>query len=85
MPGAPPESAAKEAWAHVLDRAGLELPDTTVVMWFADVCAVELEGEALRLSVPSLLVRERLQHNHLSLIEDAAAEAVGRPVKIEIA
>ena len=84
MPGAPPESAAKEAWAHVLDRAGLELPDTTVVMWFADVCAVELEGEALRLSVPSLLVRERLQHNHLSLIEDAAAEAVGRPVKIEI-
>jgi chromosomal replication initiator protein len=84
MPAAPPESAAKEAWAHVLDRARLELPDTTVVMWFADVCAVGLENEALRLSVPSPLVRERLQHNHLPLIEDAAAEAVGRPVKVEI-
>jgi chromosomal replication initiator protein len=30
------------------------------------------------------LVKERLQHNHLHLIEEAAAEAAGHPVKIEL-
>jgi chromosomal replication initiator protein len=67
-----------------LDRARAELPDTTVVMWFADVHPIRLADDALRLTVPSQLVRERLQHNHLALIEDAAADIAGRPVKIEI-
>ena len=52
-------------------------------MWFADVAPVGLDDEVLTLSVPSPLVRERLQHNHLSLIEDAAADVCGHPVKIE--
>jgi chromosomal replication initiator protein len=76
--------AALEAWSGVLTRARAELPDTTIVMWFSDVEAVALDDEVLALSVPSGLVRERLQHNHLSFIEEAAADAVGHPVKIEI-
>jgi chromosomal replication initiator protein len=84
MAAALPESSAREAWTHVLDRARAELPDTTVVMWFADVHPIQLADDALRLTVPSQLVRERLQHNHLALIEEAAADIVGRPVKIEI-
>jgi chromosomal replication initiator protein len=79
-----PESAARDAWSQVLDRARAELPDTTVVMWFADVRPVHLDHDVLTLAVPSALVRERLQHNHLPLIEDAAAGAIGRPVKIEL-
>lgn len=75
---------AREAWAHVVDRAREELPETTLVMWFSDVRPTALSDEALSLAVPSPLVRERLQHHHLRLIEEAAAEAVGRPVKIEI-
>jgi chromosomal replication initiator protein len=51
-------------------------------MWFSDVRPLDLSEDVLTLSVPSPLVRERLQHNHLSLIEDAAADAVGRPVKV---
>jgi len=74
---------ALEVWTGVLTRARSELPDTTIVMWFSDVEPVSLGHEVLTLSVPSALVRERLQHNHLSLIEDAAAQAVGQPVKIE--
>jgi chromosomal replication initiator protein len=74
---------ALEAWSAVLTRARAQLPDTTIVMWFSDVDPVSLADEVLTLSVPSGLVRERLQHNHLSLIEDAAAETLGRPVKIE--
>src|SRR6187455_1246849 len=77
------DTAALEAWSGVLTRARSELQDTTIVMWFADVVPVSLEEEVLTLSVPSPLVRERLQHNHLSLIENAAAGVCGHPVKIE--
>jgi len=77
------DAAALEVWSSVLAKARSELPDTTIVMWFSDVQPVELDDEILTLSVPSPLVRERLQHNHLSLIEDASAHALGRRVKIE--
>jgi chromosomal replication initiator protein len=70
-------------WADVLTRAHAELPETTVVMWFADVAPMALDGDVLTLAVPSTLVKERLQHNHLALIEDAAAASAGRPVKID--
>ena len=76
------ETAARDAWSRVLGRARAELPDTTVVMWFSDVRPLDLSEDVLTLSVPSPLVRERLQHNHLSLIEEAVADAVGRPIKI---
>ena len=78
------EQAALDAWAHILDRAREDLPETTLVMWFSDVRPVALSDAALSLSVPSQLVRERLQHNHLQLMEEAAADVAGRPVKIEI-
>ena len=77
------DAAALEAWSDVLTKARQELQDTTIVIWFADVAPVSLVDEVLTLSVPSVLVRERLQHNHLALIEDAAAVACGHPVKIE--
>jgi chromosomal replication initiator protein len=85
MAVASPEHEAREAWAHVLDRAREELPETTVVMWFADVRPVHLAEHEITLAVPSPLVRERLQHNHLSLIERAAQEAAGRPLKVDLA
>ena len=78
------EHEAQEAWAHVLERARASLPDATVVMWFAEVRAVSLTTDALALAVPSTLVKQRLQHHHLHLIEEAAAESAGRPVKIEL-
>ncbi len=84
MAVASPEHDARDAWAHVLDRAREELPETTVVMWFADVRPVSLAEDSITLAVPSPLVRERLQHNHLPLIERAAQEAAGRPLKIEL-
>ena len=42
MAVASPEHEARDAWAHVLDRAREELPETTVVMWFADVRPIGL-------------------------------------------
>jgi chromosomal replication initiator protein len=77
------EPEAREAWSHVLTRARAELPDTTVVMWFSDVRPAGFEDDVLLLAVPSQLVKERLQHHHLSLIEEGAADAAGRPVKVD--
>ncbi len=77
------DTPALDAWSGVLAKARSELPDTTIVMWFSDVQPLRLDEEALTLSVPSPLVRERLQHHHLGLIEDAAAQTLGHPVKIE--
>ncbi len=77
-----PENAALEAWSSVLSRARDELPETTLVMWFSDVRPTDITDDVLTLAVPSPLVRERLQHNHLSLIEEAVASSHGGPVKI---
>jgi len=79
-----PDHAARRTWSAVLDRARVELPETTFLMWFTDVRPIRLEGEVLTLAVPSGFVRERLQHNHLSLIEESAADAFGRPIKIDM-
>jgi chromosomal replication initiator protein len=78
------EHEARQAWAHVMERAQADLPETTVVMWFADVRPVGLSDDALSLAVPSRLVKERLQHHHLMLIEDEVARAAGHPVKVEL-
>ncbi len=79
MAVASPEHEARDAWAYVLDRAREDLPETTVVMWFSKVRPLRLDDDTISLAVPSPLVRERLQHSHLPLIEQAAHDAVGRP------
>jgi chromosomal replication initiator protein len=78
------ERQAHETWAHVLDRARIELPETTIAMWFADVDPVSLTDGVLALHVPSDLVRERLQHNHLDLIHAAAMQAAGTEIEIRL-
>ena len=79
-----PDQEARRAWSAVLERARTELPETTFLMWFTDVRPIAVHDEVLSLAVPSQFVRERLQHNHLGLIEEAAEEAFGRPVKVEM-
>ncbi|HEY7401239.1 MAG TPA: chromosomal replication initiator protein DnaA [Actinomycetota bacterium] len=79
------EQEAREAWARVVDRAREELPEATIAMWFADVRAADLHDGVLELVAPSDLVRDRLQRNHLGLIEEAAASVVGRQVTVHVA
>ncbi len=78
------EREVHETWAHVLDRARADLPETTVVMWFADVRPVSLDDGILELNVPSELVRERLQHNHINLIRDAVIEVAGPDIDVRL-
>ena len=78
------EQEAREAWAQVVDRARSELPEATVAMWFADVRAAGFHDGVLELVVPSDLVRDRLQRNHLGLIEQAASSVVGEDVTVHL-
>ncbi len=84
MSVASPDQAARDAWAGVLDRARTELPETTLIMWFSDVRPVGLAEDALTVAVPSQLVRERLQHNHLHMMEEAATQVAGRPLAVHL-
>jgi chromosomal replication initiator protein len=78
------EHEAREAWTHVVEQARTELPEATISMWFADVRPTGLHDGILELVVPSHLVRERLQRNHLELIRAAASAAVGEPVTVHL-
>jgi chromosomal replication initiator protein len=51
-------------------------------MWFQQVVPASVADDSFELAVPSTLVRERLQRNHLRLITDAATERLGRPVRV---
>jgi chromosomal replication initiator protein len=53
-------------------------------LWFAEVHAEDYDGDLLRLSVPSSVVRDRLAERFLGLIEGAAADAAGHPVRVEL-
>ena len=78
---------AQHTWTRVSwSGPRADCPETTVVMWFADVRA-ELtrrgDPDPRRCPKPEL-VRERLQHNHLHLIGAAAIEAVGAEVDVQV-
>ena len=67
----------KEAGVPTLAVIDHHDPQSVLDPLFADVRPVSLVEDSITLAVPSPLVRERLQHNHLPLIERAAQEAAG--------
>lgn len=78
------EQAAASAWSRVLDRARHELSESSFSMWFQDVRATSLHDGVLEVLAPSEYVKDRLAKNYLDLIQTAAAEAAGLPVRIHL-
>jgi chromosomal replication initiator protein len=72
-------------WAHIVERARMELPESSFSMWFTGVRAISLEDGVLEVLAPSDYVRDRLAKHYLELIERAAGEAVGAPVSVRLA
>jgi chromosomal replication initiator protein len=79
------EDAAERTWAHVVERARTELPESSFSMWFTGVRATELHDGVLEVRAPSEYVRERLSKHYVDLIERAAADAAGAPVTVRLA
>jgi chromosomal replication initiator protein len=78
------EDAADRTWAHVVERARTELPESSFSMWFTGVRATGLSDGVLDVRTPSDYVRDRLVKHYLDLIERAAVEAVGGPVTVRL-
>jgi chromosomal replication initiator protein len=78
------EEAAERTWAHVVERAQRELAESSFSMWFHGVRATSLHDGVLEVVAPSDYVRERLAKHYVELIQDAATEAVGLPVTVQL-
>ncbi|HJU57719.1 MAG TPA: chromosomal replication initiator protein DnaA [Actinomycetota bacterium] len=78
------EEAAERTWAHVVDRAQAELTESSFSLWFRDVRATSLHDGVLEVVAPSEYVREWLAKNYVELIQQAATEALGLPVRVEL-
>jgi len=76
--------AAERTWARVVDRARHELPESSFSMWFVGVRATSLHDGVLEVVAPSEYVRDRLAKNYLHLIQAAATEALGHPIRIHL-
>jgi chromosomal replication initiator protein len=79
------EAAAERTWAHVVERARTELPESSFSMWFTGVRATGLRDGVLDVRAPSEYVRDRLAKHYLGLIERAAGDAGGGPVTVRLA
>jgi len=76
--------AAERTWARVVDRARHELPESSFSMWFVGVRATSLHDGVLEVVAPSEYVRDRLAKNYLDLIQAAATDALGHPIRIHL-
>ncbi|HXF74098.1 MAG TPA: DnaA N-terminal domain-containing protein, partial [Actinomycetota bacterium] len=78
------EQLAERTWSHVVERARSELPESSYAMWFSGVRATSLRDGVLEVLAPSTYVRDWLARHYLGLITAAAAEALGREVRVRL-
>jgi len=78
------EGAAERTWAQVIDRARRELAESSYAMWFTGVRATTLSDGVLEVAVPSDYVRDWLAKHYVDMIQLAASEAAGGPVRVHL-
>ncbi len=78
------EEAAATTWTHVVERARRELSESSFSMWFQEVRATTLHDGVLEVLAPSEYVKDWLAKHYLGLIQSAATEAAGLPVRIRL-
>ncbi|HEY6679333.1 MAG TPA: chromosomal replication initiator protein DnaA [Actinomycetota bacterium] len=78
------EEAAERTWARVVERARDQLPESSFSMWFVGVRATSLHDGVLEVTAPSDYVRDWLAKHYLDLIQGAATDFVGQPVRVRL-
>jgi chromosomal replication initiator protein len=78
------EEAAERTWARVVERAQDQLPESSFSMWFVGVRATSLHDGVLEVMAPSDYVRDWLAKHYLDLIQGAATDFVGQPVRVRL-
>ena len=78
------EEAAERTWARVVERARDQLPESSFSMWFVGVRATSLHDGVLEVTAPSDYVRDWLAKHYVDLIQGAATDFVGQPVRVRV-
>ncbi len=78
------QDAAERTWARVVERAREQLPESSFSMWFHGVRATSLHDGVLEVVAPSDYVRDRLAKRYLDLMQSAATDFVGQPVRVHL-
>ena len=74
----------EELWTTCTDVLRAEVSEAVWMTWFADVRAEDMGEGSLTLSAPSSLVRDRLVERYVPLIGQAAQQASGGPLEVQI-
>ncbi len=78
------EQAAERTWSRVVERAKTELTEGSFAMWFSGVRATSLHDGVLEVTAPSEYVRDWLAKHYVELIQSAASDAAGLPVRVHL-
>jgi chromosomal replication initiator protein len=75
---------AAALWISTSDQLRGQVADGMWRPWFAEIEPESYDGALLVLSVPSSVVRDRLEERFLGLIEGAATDAAGKQVSVDL-
>jgi len=77
-----PDSQAENCWKGCLDIVRGRVNSQSFKTWFEPITAVRLDGNDIRLQVPSQFFSEWLEEHYFSLMKEALAQVTGRDIAI---
>ncbi len=77
-------STAQQLWTSCTQNLRNQVTEATWQPWFSGIRPSDFDGNVLSLSVPSAVVRSRLEERYLQLIEGSASDAAGHPVRVAL-
>jgi chromosomal replication initiator protein len=75
---------AGNLWKSCSELLRVQVSGATWLTWFNAIQPVTLEADSLRLSVPSSLMRGRLEERYLNMIEDVASQVAGKRLSVQL-
>ena len=71
------KEAAEKVWSKCLEFIKDNITEQQFNTWFVPIVPVELEGNALKIKVPSRFFYEWLEENFISLLKSAMTFTLG--------
>src|SRR5437773_6243420 len=76
------DAALETLWRNTLDHTRSTVPAPVFRSWFEIITPACLDGDRLRLRVPSGFAREWIETHYIPLIVEVASAAAGRPLEL---
>lgn len=75
---------AEELWKACAEALRSQVSEATWKTWFEGIKPVRTSDDSIDLSVPSSLVKDRLEGRYLGLVRDVVSDTLGRPMEIHL-